>query len=402
MKKYTIFFVEFLEKGRNNMKKFLTLTILLVLFCLTGCAELQEEETMIQNISECIPNAEYIKVEKDDGGEESNGGNIYYFKGKDFDFVVEDFIYSNPGGLPYNDQETDYYQKLLELKNDEINAIKEKYNFEIVIQDEWMSGLEIECIVNSFGDIKDSFGFCTDVYNLLKEHLPKETTELFPCECELNIRIEDVENEYGLYLNNMNLNFVQNQYKIKKEYVAFTEEYYVEKVRKGEITDFSVGSKHLEKYKPLTLNSIYINGNEFISERYEPEIIFNIMDGEYYLTIGYGIELEYNGGVEDFINREIIQEYYPNSKYSINKTSHYTTYKINGDKYKIVRNNNTDDYRFYKNGKEMDIKDYEKVTGYRAGAAYFRLVKAEDFAVLTGLKLVKIDYNSGIVYFETK
>ena len=381
-------------------KKICFLLALMTVFCISGCAELQEKETMIQNISECVPNVEYIKVEEDDGGEESNGGNIYYFKGKGFDFVVEDFIYSNPGGLPYNDQETDYYQKLLELKNDEINAIKEEYDFEIVIQAEWMSGIEVECSINSFGDIKDSFDFCTGVYNLLKEYLPNKTTELFPYECELTIRIEDTENEYGLYLNHMDLNFVQNQYKIKKEYVAFTEEYYVEKVRKGEITDTSVGSKHFEKYKPLTLNSIYINGKEFTSERYEPKIIFNIMDGKYYFAVGYGIELDYNGGVEDFINREIIQAYYPDSKYNI--SNNYTTYKINGDKFKIVRNNNTDDYRFYKNGKEMDIKDYEEISGYSSGASYFRLITAENFAELTGLKLVNIDYNSGIVYFETK
>ena len=384
------------------MKKFLTLTILFLLFCLTGCANLQEEETMISEITSIIDGSKYIKTEQplDEDGTADVSQKIYYFEGKEFDFTVTDYIESSGGGLPYNDQMTDYYEKLLEFKNEEIHELTNEYDFEIVVDDPWQEGLEIEIKITSFQQIKEAYAFCVKLYSLLEKYVPKRTSDIFPHECSLDIK---TTSESGSYLYGAKFEFIQGGFKINEKDIAFTEAYYVEDVRNGELIDSTVGSKHFEKFKPLTLDAIYINGKEFKSEKEEkPRIVFNIADGKYYITVGYGAEFAYNGGVNDYINREIIEEYYPGSNYEINADKNYSTYEIDGDKYKVTRNDKTHDYRFYKNSKELDIKDYEEVTGYHSGATYFRLVKAEDFAELTGLKLVEIDYNSGIVYFETK
>ncbi len=384
------------------MRKLLLLGILSLMLCFTGCANLQEEETMISEITSVIDGSKYIKTEQplDEDGTADVSQKIYYFEGKDFDFTVTDYIGSSGGGLPYNDQMTDYYEKLLELKMDDIQTLKNKYDFEAVVEDPWQEGLEIEIKITSFQQIKEIYAFCEELYSLFEKYVPKRTTDVFPYECSLDIK---TTSESGSYLYGTKIEFIQGRFEINKKDIAFAEAYYVEDVRNGEIIDSTVGSKHFEKFKPLTLDAIYINGEEFKSEKEEePRIVFNIADGEYYITVGYGAEFEYNGGVKDYINREIIEKYYPDSNYNINADKNYSTYKINRDKYKVTRDDKTYDYCFYKNGKELDIKDYEEVTGYHSGATYFRLVKAEDFAELTGLKLVEIDYNSGIVYFETK
>ena len=141
------------------------------------------------------------------------------------------------------------------------------------------------------------------------------------------------------------------------------------------------------------IRDLYIDGVPYRSERYEVCFLYNIRDGRYYTPVGFGIELDYNGGVEDYLQREIIEYYYPDAGYTISMEDQTSTYKIGSDSYLIERKE--DGLVFLKNEEEVPLVCEKEVSDTHPGAAYYYWVSVDDFAMLLGMTVERVD-ESGV------
>ena len=137
----------------------------------------------------------------------------------------------------------------------------------------------------------------------------------------------------------------------------------------------------------VVLNKLYINNKEFTSDKYKVKFVYEPTSKEYLAIVGYGLELSYNGGEKDYLQREIITNYL-NGNYTIYKALRKSKYNIGNNKYEVYfpRNNDgniKDGYYFKKNGKKLDIKVVDKPIYYgHTGASYFYYIKLSDWAYL--------------------
>ena len=125
---------------------------------------------------------------------------------------------------------------------------------------------------------------------------------------------------------------------------------------------------------------------------------FNLEDKRYYAPVGFGIDIEYNGGVEDHLQREIIKAYYPDSGYAISMKEQTTTYQLGNDHYLIERQR--DSLTFYKNGRKLQIENYLELSSTHTGAAYFFWISVDDFASIMGMSVEKVEDDG--VYLRMK
>ena len=141
------------------------------------------------------------------------------------------------------------------------------------------------------------------------------------------------------------------------------------------------------------IRDLYINGEQHQSDKYEICFLYNIKDGMYYTPVGFGIELDYNGGVEDYLQREIIEFYYPDSDYTISMKDQTSSYRIGNDHYLIERQE--DGLVFLKNGSELSIAHEKEISDTHPGAVYYYWVSTDSFALLLGMSVDKVD-ESGV------
>lgn len=143
-------------------------------------------------------------------------------------------------------------------------------------------------------------------------------------------------------------------------------------------------------YEKIKINCICITGS---SDFYD--FVYRIEDKSYYAVTGYGQKFENNLGVKDHIHREIITEYYPDSKYTIDSRKKITTYEIDSDKYKITSTSEDDEPKFYKSDELLSVKTLREIDGHTTGTNYFVFIKVDDWAELMGMKTERID-ESGV------
>jgi hypothetical protein len=137
------------------------------------------------------------------------------------------------------------------------------------------------------------------------------------------------------------------------------------------------------------IRALYINGEPYVSSRYGIRFLYSLEDGRYYAPVGFGIKISYNGGVEDHLQREIIKAYYPDARYKISMEDQTTTYQIGPDRFQVQRGRNS--LTFWKNGRELPIRYYHERSGTHTGAEYFYWVTVEDFAMLMGMSVDRVE-----------
>ena len=422
------------------MKRFgqiITTTILILSLCLSLSAcvfdnSITPEQTLKDEVLSLFSNVKFEKVEEEPGTEKGELTKTYHFKTNEISFVVENYLLEDEfwGNLE-NSYATSYYQEVYKLKQTEFEQIAAQHNVELYEYDygdseEMRKELKAQpgvLLMYSFGDMYDEnvdFDFYVDEYqqldtvkkfledyhDLFEDYLPKKMSTylnaklIIEISCNQDFKADTSYRPSRIYGDtDIQLNKDANVDDRIENLNEWTNYLYIDYVRQGLIKDNSVTVP--ENFHPSVIDKLYINQSEFTSEKYPIKFYYNIEDDTYYTTVCFGCKFSYNGGVEDYLQREIINKYNLDTKYTIKNLMHKTTYQLHEDKFEVYWVNwdkENEDLKFSKNGKVLDIKTYEDLGPHHSGASYNRLISIDDFAMLCGLAIDEIDIQNGAIY----
>lgn len=415
---------------------------LFLFLSLTGCAKLRDEDYIIKSVEILYPNAKFIRVESNTTYDDLDS-KTYYFNNGDFEFSFCDYIQEGSGGFDHNAVTCDYYDKLYEFKKDEIDnvlknskvpAICEKDNlytdenndyeieefekenpfrcvFRTPTSVSYSDSFHFEFYINDYAQIEMCTEFLTNLYDVVEKYIPttsEKFCETFYIDFNTSEYYPTPENEYYEERNDI---YNQNKKLSKEDFdidniKLWTKYRYAVLVKDGKLTDSKIDTN---KVKHLFLDNLIIDGKTIESDKYDTEFVYDVKNDKYYTVVSFGMEFEYNGGVKDYLQREIIEEFYNDTNYKINNSKDETTYKIGKNKYKVNwttkfgESIEDDDYMiFYKNGKDMKIKNFYNIGNCFTGASYNRYISIDDFAKIMEMEVERIDQNTKTVYLKTK
>ena len=416
-----------------KIKKHKLLGLLIILLfptLLIGCGKLENEKDIKQEMKDCFPNTKIRKIEIETINENEK---IYHYENNEFSFVVENKLekYSSDGLLPpmtYSNVYTDYHIKMLENKEKDIQNIANKYGIgcyfsyktqkvekdlhNTYVNISYSNTPLIKNIVYSFSivnnnDIDNCFYFIKDIENLLKLYYPKTNTEHFKISQVVNFYAhENIFVDKNKQYTTNNLLSMETYFCDKWEYSFEEMKHIVEYNYANLIKDNIIINENYDYdneyiHKPKYINSLYINNNLFTSEKYKTEFIYNPIDNQYYTIVCFGKEFDYNGGVKDYLQREIIEKYYKNNKYIISNEENTTTYTIGKNDYTIIDNVDKEELTFKKNNKNLKIKSFKEVCNTKPTATYYYYISLEDFTTIMEMKVDNVDTTNGIIYLKT-
>ena len=363
------------NKKRGKAKR--AIGLLLTLLSLTSCGRLKSNYAIETGIREILPDAVILNVET---GTRSKGRKFKRFTvdNKGIIFTFENYQAGSTmfsGTFAFT--EANYAEKLFESFAQEIEAILKKHHIEM---DDRISGSAINLTnrITDMAGLDASASALEEIYRLVEDYIPKETLDWFPFEIkfwtlygerELIVIEKQGDWDYSYYRQLLYLNFKNA-------------------VDMGLVKDVELSEEMLASIPQKYIRALYINGEPYQSDRYEIRFLYNLEDKRYYALVGFGIDIEYNGGVEDHLQREIIKSYYPDSGYSISMKEQTTSYQIGNDHYLIERQR--DSLTFYKNGRKLPIKNYTELSSTNTGATYFFWISVDDFASIMGMSVEKI------------
>lgn len=346
---------------------------LLFLLALCSCGRLKEPLEIESHISNILPGAVLVD-QSETVDEEGYKTRKYILRKNEIIFEVSNYQYreslfgTTAAGVTNN-----YAKALYEHYKTKIESIAAKYEVEISCG----YGFQVKYSLPSFADLECGINALQELYNLLEEYIPNAEPDWFDFSLELTTYTEE-KSFYTILTNRADTDFDYEE-KLLQLDVAHA-------LRQGKITSFSYTEEELSDIPIRELDLLYINGKQVVSERYPISFTYHVKDGKYYTTVCYGTKLDYNGGVEDYLQREIIQTYYPDSQYKISDES--TTYKIGKVHYRIDKKE--DGLVFYRQGRKLDITYYEKIDGRSPGATYYYWVDVDTFASLMGMQVENI------------
>ena len=359
------------------MKKAAGLALLaLLLFVLTGCATLMEEGAVRAGVREILPGttANGMQETTDEDGDVHR---LYSFTHEGVTFTLENYQYHSAffgASFQATSTRNTYARSVYEAYEAQLAEIAERH------------GVTIECdsdeafrIVNEperFSELGRGVDALEEVCGLLESYLPTAAIDWFDFSitlhtaCEKTNRTEVVrrgETDYAYERELLRLNFADY-------------------IRSGEVTQLACTGEELADIPVKTLRALSINGREFTSERYDTRILYNLREGKYYTIVCFGTKLDYNGGVEDYLQREILESYYPDCAYTIEDGT--TIYRIGGDSYRVDRGE--DGLTFYRNGERLPIEAVSEVDRQSTGATYYYWIPLDDFASLLGMRVERV------------
>ena len=371
--------------NRKKGKAKQAIGLLFMLLSLTSCGWLKSNYAIETGIREILPDAVILNVET---GTRSKGRKFKRFTvdNKGIIFTFENYQAGSTmfsGTFAFT--EANYAEKLFESFAQEIEAILKKHHIEM---DDRISGSAINLTnrITDMAGLDASASALEEIYRLVEDYIPKETLDWFPFEIkfwtlygerELIVIEKQGDWDYSYYRQLLYLNFKNA-------------------VDMGLVKDVELSEEMLASIPQKYIRALYINGELYQSDRYEIRFLYNLEDKRYYALVGFGIDIEYNGGVEDHLQREIIKSYYPDSSYSISMKEQTTSYQIGNDHYLIERQR--DSLTFYKNGRKLPIKNYAELSSTNTGATYFFWISVDDFASIMGMSVEKVE--EGGVYLR--
>ena len=418
---------------KRNFKPFLILLILIIsILTLCGCNQkITDQEKLVNKIESIVPGAQFKDMKEEPGEEEGEVIRTYKFKANGIEFSVnntllrEDYFSNLANGYRHN-----YLKRLTYEKKSDIEKIAKKYNIAICFngfdnkeesatfkqensvacyfngdEGDWGDSIALTFYVDdnkTFDNIDD---FLYDLKKELEDYIPLKSEKMFKSFISLSIntkeKIRDKTYEPDI-INNTSMNFVEEEMEQYDTFINWSDYLYKNYVYNNQIDDPDV---NLDNFQPHRLNKLYINDELFEPKRddYKTEFVYNIDDEQYYAIVCFGCKFDYNGGVEDYVQREIIQKYYPDSRYEIDSKFNKTSYKIGRDRFVIDRNDfATDgDLVFTRNKQTLNIKELSAINTTTPGPSYFKFIPLEDFAMLCGLKVDGIDIEGEAVYCST-
>ena len=408
---------------------FATLIILTMLLLCSCSQKITDQDRLIKEIQTAVPDAEFVDVETENGVEEGELNKYYTFKNKDFSFVVHNSLTKDSVfGLLQNGYTHSYFGELLKVKEsniekiakdnnvtlynktdtnkDELDALKNKDGVLCICSAgnyEFSKSALMTFYIDNASQFDDINQFLNDIKKELKDYVFLKDTKMIKGTLTIAVCTNDnIPNKTYLpaTVNKIEISVVKDKMDRYNTFADWSEYLYKNHVNDGNIKDENVD---LTDFHPFKINKFYINDKLVESEKYEVEALYNLDKKGYYTPVCFGCKFDYNGGVEDYLQREIIQKCHSNSDYKIDEKKDTTTYKINGDKFSIIYNDySKEKLKFYKNGKKMDIEALSSINGNSAGATYYYYISIDDFAMLCGMEVDKIDTENRAIYLTMK
>lgn len=369
---------------RGLFRKIAGIAFLLFLLpgILTGCGRLQHTREVKTGIRQALPDAAVLEVESGTRPDKTYRFKRYTIDNKGIVFTYENYQGRDTiFGITTAFSKNNYCEALFAFFQEDIDKIAEKYQVEIEVRGSYVW---ITNDISHMRDIDNGVDAVQEIYTLIEDYLPE--TEL-------------VWFDFSIYLNTANFGKAQ-MILIEKQgdwdAPYFRQLLYMNlkaAAEQGLVTGVEMPQELLDAIPQKYIRNLYINGEPYQSDKYEICFLYNIRDGMYYTPVGFGIELEYNGGVEDYLQREIIQSYYPDADYTISMKDETSSYKIGNDQYFVKRRE--DGLVFLKNGAELPIAQEREISDTHPGAVYYNWVRTDSFALLLGMSVEKVD-ESGV------
>lgn len=359
--------------------------VLLGLISLTGCANLQNNREVKAGIIKAFPDAVILQTES---GKDQKG---YRFKQYTIDNKGVVFTYKNYQKDAFffsgtvTDFSNDYSEQLLAFFAEEIEEIAKKYSVQV---EEIGSSIQMENHITDMQQIGTGAQAFQEMYLLLQDYLPQTTLNWL--DFQLDFRTFYDQNQKQL-LSVEKQGDWDYSYARNLLYLNFKAD-----VDMGLVSNVKLSKELLDCIPQKYIRALYINEEPYQSEAYEIEFLYNLEDERYYALVGFGIDIEYNGGVKDYLQREIIESYYPDAGYSISRKDQSSSYQIGDDHYLIARQKNG--LKFLKNGQDLKIKSYSQLSGTSTGAAYYYWISVDDFAALMGMSVDRVQEDGVYLY----
>ena len=344
-------------------------------FMLATAAKLKTRREVEAGLREALPGASVLSVES---GTRSKGYKfkIFTIAYRDIQFTCEsyqsgNFFFAGKSAMS-ND---DYCKQLFQHFSREIGEIGEKYGVKI---DE-LCGISICNDVAAMEDLDAGVDALGELYALLEDYIPRKKLRWLSCELALWTRYGERQRDSIEQRGDWDPSWTRRRLYLNFKAAADM----------GLTGDVALCQERLDAIPKKFIRALYINGEPYVSSRYEIRFLYSLEDGRYYAPVGFGIKISYNGGVEDHLQREIIKAYYPDARYKISVEDQTTTYQIGPDCFQVQRGRNS--LTFWKNGRELPIRYYHERSGTHTGAEYFYWVTVEDFAMLMGMRVDRVE-----------
>lgn len=361
---------------------------------------------MIKEIEAKLTGCEVISVN------ESDRINTYTVRHQGIEFKVHNEL--QPNGLfgDYATFSSDYFTHI--LKEEKVQALLEKYD---VYHDDLSEFAKMEAYVKDSAELCKMYDFLGEFYNCVYDYLPEE--DFYHQDFSLSINYKNHKHEEWITSEfisarediDWDYSYATNLIKIKADIKAQSTD---DEAKTAITTDFFTNVDY-DSIPERFIKTLYVNGNKFESESEDISFVYRLADDTYYVPI----QINYNYEIEDYLMMDVISSVYPDSNYTIDSESYITTYKINGNDYKLYYSDENDrpsfknesfnslvdiftndEYRFYRNNKKLDIYVLENVDGYNTRNSLDIFIKAEDWADLMEMNVDRID-ESG-VYLSLK
>ena len=344
-------------------------------FMLAAAAKLKTRREVEAGLREALPGASVLSVET---GARSKGCKykIFTIAYRDIQFTCEsyqsgNFFFAGKSAMSHDD----YCKQLFQHFSREIGEIGERYGVRI----DGGCGISICNDVAAMEDLDAGVDALGELYALLEDYIPRKKLRWLSCELALWTRYGERQRDAIKRRGDWDPSWTRRRLYLNFKAAADM----------GLTKNVALCQERLDAIPQKFIRALYINGEPYVSSRYGIRFLYSLEDGRYYAPVGFGIKISYNGGVEDHLQREIIKAYYPDARYKISVEDQTTAYQIGPDRFQVQRGRNS--LTFWKNGQKLPIRYYRERSGTHTGAEYFYWVTVEDFAMLMGMRVDRVE-----------
>lgn len=367
---------------------------IMVAASLTSCGRLDSRESVQADISKMYPGSRIVEIveETDDRDYQSI---IYSVEYKDIAFNIknyqDDTFVAGLGTFKTANFSSNITDVLYDMLFNTANDKAETYGFEVVQAND---GFKIIANISSLSELEDVAKAYVDILNLYIDYLPENDISWFKFCIGLEL---SVEGQYACDIEDNTQSILSTD-----EYESLILVKIADRVHDLSEVGQTLSSQELSIDKlntvpKLEIDDVYIDGT--LVEKGMSPFIYNVSDGKYYTSVGFGGIKGVLFDYEDWTQQELISNLYPNSDYKINKFTSTSTYSIDGITYKVTQKLGDDTIKA-KIGKEtIEVSCFYRLGNYYKTYNDTCLISIDDFARLVNLSIS--DVGNGGIYFET-
>lgn len=396
---------------------FFTVPLLFVFCILGGCNdELKEEEEMVADINVFLPGAELIEyieraakseyyeketedsVDSADSRDYQNMERVYTFKYKEITFTVREYQYGL-GIWRTTELENNYAEQLSEFFNEEkISEISDNVKNANISVAHNNYVLYFTDYVNSFAEIPNGVSAFEEIYAAIYDYLPITDPDDFDVRVTFEVsgprtKTESCDEVYryvakfSAISQKSDIDWGYENERVLMEYKNLADN--------GYILDPTLTQDAGEDIPVKEINTLYINGEEYVSENYDIRFVYDINTEKYYTEMGG----KYNDIADEYLIKEILESYYPDCNYSTEND--IMTYRIGTVDYRVERAHKAmpGTLFLYRDGKKKYIKTRSEMYGYTSYIGN-RFIDINAFADLLGMSVEKIDTVNKVIYLS--